>query len=411
MTARDQPDLVTLNCPRCGAPLKPDVSQVIECEYCHAKLLFRARGPENIPGERTVNGVRLAPYKVFDSVTQMEALHFMVPIGWIVRGGLFWVPQCAGYPARCALRAFNPNGLEAYEVFPPFLFGWSNHPVVRMSVPIGGNFYGVEFRPPMALEPAVREFVLAPYRNVPGLEIVRVAPRPDLPRRFPEFNVQPPPQIRLNYEGIQFRLRYQVNGQPVEENLFAVGEYLQMPAPPPMGGEQLYWSLKCVHSMQAAPDKLDALDSLYETMAFSAQANPAFGQRVQQITQQLSQQQIQSIHAATQRGLEMGRMYSEQHDALWNQYQQHAKAEDEIWNGYRQRDAMWDRVQDDRVHNMRNTEEYYDPYKGRNEELSSNYNQVWSSPTGEYILTDDLNFDPNTTGTGDWSLLHPNRGG
>ncbi len=123
--------------------------------------------------------------------------------------------------------------------------------------------------------------------------------------------------------------------------------------------------------MQAPAGQLDHLQERYEAITSSVEMNPQFAAQAQVIQQQLVQQTFRMQSAALQRGLQMGRMYSQMNDPLWNQYQQRSQAQDEIWNGYRQRDAMWDHVQDQWVHTIRNTEEYYDPNKGRNEELAT----------------------------------------
>jgi hypothetical protein len=50
---------------------------------------------------------------------------------------------------------------------------------------------------------------------------------------------------------------------------------------------------------------------------------------------------------------------------------------------------------------------YYDPNTGQNVELPSGYTQAWSTPLGEYILSDDPNFNPNIGSNQTWTPLAP----
>jgi len=48
---------------------------------------------------------------------------------------------------------------------------------------------------------------------------------------------------------------------------------------------------------------------------------------------------------------------------------------------------------------------YDDPITGQNVELPSEYTQAWSTPLGEYILSDDPNFNPNIGSNQTWTPL------
>lgn len=48
---------------------------------------------------------------------------------------------------------------------------------------------------------------------------------------------------------------------------------------------------------------------------------------------------------------------------------------------------------------------YFDPNTGQNVELPGGYTQAWSTPLGEYILSDAPNFNPNIGSTQTWTQL------
>jgi hypothetical protein len=54
---------------------------------------------------------------------------------------------------------------------------------------------------------------------------------------------------------------------------------------------------------------------------------------------------------------------------------------------------------------VRGVEEYMDPRQDRPVELPAGYRRVWASPQGEYLLTDDVSFDPNELFEADWRRL------
>jgi hypothetical protein len=72
----------------------------------------------------------------------------------------------------------------------------------------------------------------------------------------------------------------------------------------------------------------------------------------------------------------------------------------------------WERRQasEDRIHKqwtqyMRGVEEYHNPIERRPVELPSGYREAWMKGRGEYILTDNPNYNPNVQAGGDWQKL------
>jgi hypothetical protein len=52
-------------------------------------------------------------------------------------------------------------------------------------------------------------------------------------------------------------------------------------------------------------------------------------------------------------------------------------------------------------------ETYNDPVRGEPVELPSTHKHAWVSRGGEYILTDNPNFNPNVERRGDWVEMQP----
>jgi hypothetical protein len=66
-------------------------------------------------------------------------------------------------------------------------------------------------------------------------------------------------------------------------------------------------------------------------------------------------------------------------------------------------------VQDETAANFsqmtRGVETYRNPATGETIELDNRYGRAWASPTGEYLLSDDPNFDPNVVLREKWTAL------
>ncbi len=56
---------------------------------------------------------------------------------------------------------------------------------------------------------------------------------------------------------------------------------------------------------------------------------------------------------------------------------------------------------------IRGTETYKDPVRGEPVELPSTHRHAWVSRGGEYILTDNPNYNPNVEQRGDWVEMQP----
>ncbi len=67
---------------------------------------------------------------------------------------------------------------------------------------------------------------------------------------------------------------------------------------------------------------------------------------------------------------------------------------------------------DDRMHeqfsrHIRGVESYHNPFEDRDVDLPSGYREVWVSGRGEYVLSNDSNFDPNVGDTAEWRRGKP----
>ena len=78
---------------------------------------------------------------------------------------------------------------------------------------------------------------------------------------------------------------------------------------------------------------------------------------------------------------------------------------DMIMDSYNQRQATMDRLADSFSQAIRGVDEYRNPFEDRPVELPGGYNHAWANALGEYIVTDDPNFNPNLGSNSNWEPL------
>jgi hypothetical protein len=68
---------------------------------------------------------------------------------------------------------------------------------------------------------------------------------------------------------------------------------------------------------------------------------------------------------------------------------------------------MNDRVSSQFSQYMRGVDPYYDPVAQKNIELPTGYDNAWVDNSGQYVLSDNPNFNPNIGGNQSFQRLEP----
>lgn len=385
-------EYVSLNCPRCGAQL-PYSGPEIVCAYCGARLILRrslAGSGSQSGNEQTVLGYRLTYYVCQDQYTGMPAFRLLIPDGWQFQGGVGWLTQRPASPIQTFFQVANPAGPQVYQGLPNQYFQWINTPGMPMQPP-GTMSYGYEIQPPRSAPDAAYTFLLPRFRQIPGLEVVKVEAAPDWAARI--VDKEPIPQnAQLSREGIRLRLRYQVEGYPVLEEILAVVEYVHMMTP--MGWsyiESMFWSIGRVAAWRNTPEDFEESLALFNAINVSIEPNPQWEAAVRQVSQSLVQGKIRESNQLAATARQIGRQLSEVSDMISESY----------WNRQRSLDHSAEQFSQA----IRGVDGYYDPTTGRNVELPGGYRQAWTNSLGEYILSDDPNYNPNIGSNVNWTEM------
>lgn len=400
------PNVVADCCPQCGANLPPSGGARVTCAYCGSSLVRlqqRAAGAQGVPEQAAGAegaaegagswGIRLKRISCIDQQgIGSEVFRMLIPADWQFEGGVRWVMNNPGMPAVGAFRAYNPQGVEAFEAFPNLPFFWTNNPMVTMQFPPGSFYFGNEVRPPASALQVLQEIVIAHHRGqMPGLQVVAQEQLPQLAQQM-RANDPAAGMHVTGSDGGRVRIRYRLVDRDVEEDVFGVVEVSQQMMPTMMGmAENIFWMADYLFSFRAQAGQIDGLSDVFMAIVRSYRLNPQWYARYMQISQYMIQNQIQQIHNIGQ----LSQIISQTSDTV----------SDMMMDSYNQRQQTLDRLSGQFSQAVRGVDEYYDSSMQQPVELPGGYDYAWSNGLDEYILTDDANFDPNLGSTANWDAM------
>ena len=321
-----------------------------------------------------------------------EAFSMLIPYDWRFSGGIQWLLENPGMPAVASFTVTSPDGLEALEAFPNQSLFWTNNQMLLSTFPVGSRYFGSEVRPPMGPSQALEQIVLPRFRgNVGRLEIVGREDLPDLARSL-GAGTQSQPGVMSSAEGAKVRIRYTLNGQAMEEEIFCVVESISFQIQTMYGPvTNTMWTVGYIVGCRAPRGRLDAEAKTFQTMIHSFSINTHWFNKYGQLVDALIQNQIRQIQNLGQ----ISRIISQTSNEI----------SDMMMDSYNQRQKVYDRMSTNFSQYMRGVDEYRDPVAGRSVELPSGYRNAWSNSLGEYVLSDDPGFNPNQDLNGTWQKI------
>jgi hypothetical protein len=314
-----------------------------------------------------------------------EALQLLIPADWQFQGQIVWRNNPA-YPAAAKMRAFNPKSVEEIGAMPNLLFYWN--PYVTRFFPIGGTYLGNEIRQPvLAPGTALRTFVLPRYwPELRSARVVREENLPELaaagPLKYPDL------KDTGTFRAGKLRLEYEQNGATIQQDVYCLIVAFQAPI---NGTISTFWGIDEIRDSKAPKGKLDEQYKLMQTIAYSTRLNLQWFARYQQLTRMLMQNQMN----ASNRAVELSRYLARTNNEVTSTIRQ----------SYENRQAAMDRINERFDNHVRGVEDYRDPYSGSTVQLPSGYQEVWANRNGEYLLSNDANYNPNVKSNLGWQRL------
>ncbi|MDH4027580.1 MAG: hypothetical protein OEU95_01950 [Nitrospirota bacterium] len=317
----------------------------------------------------------------------IEAFRMLIPVEWKFEGGINWVLDNPGMPATAGFRVYAPKGREGFEVFPNQSFFWTNNQMLFSMFPVGSRYFGNEVRPPVNPADAIKQIIIPRFRsNIKGLRVISERSLPDLP------GAQSQPGVSVSAQGAKVRIEYELNGTEMEEEIYAVVESYMFRMQT-MGGvvTNINWMVDYIFSFKTEKGKFEENLKTFQTIAHSFKLNPQWFNRYSQVVESLIQGQIRQIQSIGQ----LSRIISQTNNEI----------SDMMMESYNNRQKVNDRIANDFSQYIRGVDEYRDPNEGKAVELPSGYDNAWSNSSGEYILSDDPNFNPNINSNLNWERM------
>ena len=338
----------------------------------------------------------------------VEAARLLIPANWRFEGGVQWGPPtgCLGNLVHASARASDQSGLYGLEIFTPYSWQWHDDPYNRQVTQQQAQYLNAAVRPcemrsPVRATDFIRQVIVARYRQ--GAQILSVESLPQAARaRQIGLNNELAAYIRAGtVRGAQVDagrvvIAYQVNGRQVEESITGMVEMTAMPAMSASAASQ--GSLAQVSSYSIAATNLFAVRAprgelsrfsrLYGSMIASFQSNPRWVIAVRMVLGAIGQATTDEAVKRSQIWQEVSRYTGE---IITSQYRAQQEIQDRLASSYSQ--------------SVRGLETYVDPSTGGRVELTGGYSQAWSNGRGEYILSDDPNFNPAVQLHEQWTEL------
>lgn len=338
-------------------------------------------------------------FKLFSYIdaqgTGGEAFRFLMPEGWKFSGGITWVLDVPAMPATAAFRVYNPNGAEEFEAFGNYCYFWTDNQMTLSINPPGSRYFGMVVRPPVSAADALQQILLPQVQaGRAGMQIISAEALPELARAVGAGNMGGG-YVQTFADGAKVRVTYTRNGIPMEEEIYGVIEGMYFPVQSMYGTTtNVIWYMEYLFSFKARQGELEKHAKIFQTITSSFRINPQWYAKYSNMIEYLAQQQIQRIHSIG----ELSRTLSQMSDQM--------RAENLAQ--FEARGKVYDQASQNFSDYMLNINRYYDPFEGREVELPSGYNHAWANNLGEYILTDDPNFNPNVGSNLHWENLERN---
>ncbi|MBV9341622.1 MAG: hypothetical protein JO159_12120 [Acidobacteria bacterium] len=346
--------------------------------------------PEEAPVSFSKTGVvRLKPFVVHDEQLGIEALRFLMPADWSVEGGVIWRAN-PSRPATVSIRIYNPHGVEEIGAVPDIPCIWAAT-LPAFGFPQGSYYLGNEVHPPISdATAALRILVLPRYSaHLPGASITSQELLPEMAQAVAAANY-PELQGIAKFSGGKIRIEYKYESKPVEMDIYGV---VGMWTTPIQGVPMTFWGIDGIRYSRADKGKLEEQFKLFQTVLYSERLNIEWLNLYSQIQKIMVNSQIE----ASNRAVELSRYLS----------QTSREISDNIRRSYEQRQAATDRAAARFDRYIRGVDAYRSPFEDRLVELPSGYRNVWANSSGEYILSNNPNLNPNVGGTQQWRSVNP----
>jgi hypothetical protein len=322
-------------------------------------------------------------------------VEMLIPTTWEFRGEA----QVGTSKSGCYCDAFpivweakSAEGTTVFKGFPSYSWQYSDDPQEmqklndpnRRSRAADGKVCPVS--KPLTAEQFFRENLMTQLPG--GTTLISIGPYPELNemvRHQLGLGPQDAGNSGVSTDAIRARVDFQLDGKPVEAWLTAAVVMRTFR----VGRGSLY-DLHAIDvmSFRAPKGKLAGNEKLLQVMMTSITATPEWNAFANKNIAAFYQLQAKKEAAIDQINAKL------QQDITQTYMQMSANSARASRQGFLEADQ-----------NIRGVQTFRDPSNGQTMELSSQYDHAWLNGAGEYVMSDDPNFNPNAQLSGNWNQL------
>ena len=347
-------------------------------------------------GRKADEKVQQLKFRHFSFVDQqgtgLEVFRFLIPVDWQFEGGINWVLDNPAMPATIPFRVFNTRGKDEFEAFTNRCFFWTTNLGLLGMFPPGTKYFGSTVKLPVNAQTALKQIIIPDERR--GYQNLKIISQSDLPELVEALGAgkQAKGFGSSKATGAKMRFSYTKNGTEMEEEIYAVVEKMTFPVKSATGlFFNTIWFVDYIFSFKGEKGKLENQTKNFQTITSSFRLNPRWYAKYSNVIEYLAQQQITQIRSVG----EFSRMLSQMSDQMRSEQLQQ----------FESRSNVYDKVSEKFSDNTLGIDRYYDPFEERQVELPSGFNHAWCNNNGEYVVTDNPNYNPNVGSNSDWKEL------
>ncbi|MFQ5675885.1 MAG: hypothetical protein ACE5G1_08325 [bacterium] len=319
------------------------------------------------------------------------AMTFLAPVGWKMEGGITWnvSAPCVYDLVSAHVRVAEPNGERAFEIFPKYNSQWYGDPQYSQMMAASNP---CRMAPPLSSAEFISRIFVPGFR--PNARVLETEPRPQAAEAQRakvmafEGAEMAKYQVQLKTDAAQSRIVYESNAGKKEEWVLATTTLSQMPVQGVYGGSTPLLStfVENVLGFMVPQSEMEKNKALFATIVASYRVNPVYEKAVRDVLMTVNQIRVSGQIAQINR-------IRQQTAQLFDDWNAGIDRRDAEWS---QRMAASDRVNRQFTEAIRGTQTLSDPDDaGRSWELPNDYQYVWKTPLDEFIMTNDINFNPN----------------
>lgn len=318
-----------------------------------------------------------------NEIFKCEAFTMLVPEDWSISGGIIW-RQHATMPGAIKLSIRSSDGLYELNLHPSMPYYWSHNPLSLFGPKEGSQYMGNEVRRPISgFIQYIEQYILPKggfrtkiigEKQFPELEKALYAENPGA------FG------CKVSINGGIAKLEYAHKGY-----LFEGGITCGIVTNNMMYG-QTSWIADKIISTRAPKGQFTEASKIFAIMLNSFKFNLRWFNLYGQFVQSLTQYVMQDIYNAGVISRIISTTFDNVSDTVRRSYENQQASNDRIFKGISE--------------SIRGVNSYYDPYKGYSVEIPNDFRYVYANPLGEYIVTDNPNYNPNVGSNLNWTILN-----